>query len=558
MEKEVTGIELSETEKLKLTKICREVTGKRVIKAACVTGMKRKRDLRSKIIYDILLILDKYFPRLNFLFRELNSIQINILLVDAKLFEMDVEKGILGGSISERLVHYYPLINQKYLRNLGIKLKKRLIIRQINGLISAFPELSRELLIKDDFFIRNIFLRKSNVFPSLFAETAGINMNGFQKIREDYQEAINSIIEERILIAHNGWLKINRDYIQDRRDVVKRIKSHIDLLSQEILGYSLGPLPNIPSIISNIIKTKDFGLDVADIIERRVGDQDFKEFIMVPLNGKLIPLSENLGIEEFIKKRYGEKYGSLRKIRLGSVLNSVYLLELPDGKRIQRLVAKKFHDWSTLKWLPIALWTLGTKNFLLSGGGRLEREVALNLYLSRRGFPVPEIIHVSFGRKILFMEFIEGESFVKTVKSTFSSEGYEYEKLRKFREVGRLLAYAHRMKVSLGDCKPENFIVHEKGRIYFVDLEQASRNGDYAWDIAEFLYYSGHYISISSPSRVIEEAVREFIEGYIEGGGRIKEVKDVSSFKFIKVFSLFTPPHIVFKIAGICKNLPEN
>ena len=58
--------------------------------------------------------------------------------------------------------------------------------------------------------------------------------------------------------------------------------------------------------------------------------------------------------------------------------------------------------------------------------------------------------------------------------------------------------------------------------------------------------------------RQVEEAVREFIEGYIEGGGRIKEVKDASSFKFIKVFSLFTPPHIVFKIAGICKNLPEN
>jgi thiamine kinase-like enzyme len=33
------------------------------------------------------------------------------------------------------------------------------------------------------------------------------------------------------------------------------------------------------------------------------------------------------------------------------------------------------------------------------------------------------------------------------------------------------------------------------GSIYLLDFEQATLGGDKTWDIAEFLYYAGHFLS---------------------------------------------------------------
>ncbi|MCD6089108.1 hypothetical protein J7K07_05265, partial [Candidatus Bathyarchaeota archaeon] len=70
----------------------------------------------------------------------------------------------------------------------------------------------------------------------------------------------------------------------------------------------------------------------------------------------------------------------------------------------------------------------------------------------------------------------------------------------------------------------------------------------------EFLYYSGHYAYISSieiPKRIVES----FVKGYLKGGGDIENVKRVKSPKYIKVFSFFTPPHIIYVIASTCNSL---
>ena len=142
---------------------------------------------------------------------------------------------------------------------------------------------------------------------------------------------------------------------------------------------------------------------------------------------------------------------------------------------------------------------------------------------------------------------------METIKRIFSSKKTAKD-VALVKEVGRKIAEAHSLGVSLGDCKPENFIVTED-QVFFLDLEQAMRDGNQAWDIAEFLYYSGHYSPPMSSANAAGIIARNFIEGYLEAGGKKETVKKAASARYTKVFSVFTPPHVLLAISNICQKM---
>jgi tRNA A-37 threonylcarbamoyl transferase component Bud32 len=243
---------------------------------------------------------------------------------------------------------------------------------------------------------------------------------------------------------------------------------------------------------------------------------------------------------------------------MGGVLNDVYLLTLWRNHEEQRFVVKKFRDWSSVKWFPLALWSLGTKTFAVLGRSRLEREYAINQFLHGQGFPVPKILHVSPQKRLIFENFIQGEKMEETIKHIISSKEKAVKEAAMVKEVGKRIAEAHRLGVSLGDCKPENFIVTKDEKIFFVDLEQAARNGNQTWDVAEFLYYSGHYVFPISSAKAASIIAKNFIEGYLEAGGRKETVKKAASARYVKVFSVFTPPHVIIAISNLCRKMGKN
>jgi serine/threonine protein kinase len=111
----------------------------------------------------------------------------------------------------------------------------------------------------------------------------------------------------------------------------------------------------------------------------------------------------------------------------------------------------------------------------------------------------------------------------------------------------------HALGIALGDTKPENIVIGKNGEVCLLDFEQAARNGDKVWDIAEFLYYAGHYISPFVGVRSAELIAKAFVEGYVKAGGNAEIVKEAGNPKYTKVFSIFTLPHIIFVISSICR-----
>ncbi len=273
-------------------------------------------------------------------------------------------------------------------------------------------------------------------------------------------------------------------------------------------------------------------------------------------------MSDETTIEDFVRKTVpGGEVLDMKIEEAGGVLNAVYLLTFQRNHEEQKVIVKKFKDWYGFKWFPLALWALGTKTFAVLGRSRLEREYAVNQFLHSQGFPVPTILYFNPKQRLIFRDFIEGENLTKIIKRIISSKKEEVTaEAALVREVGRKIAEAHRLGVALGDCKPENIIVTKDGKTFFVDLEQATRNGNgnQAWDVAEFLYYSGHYVSPISPANAAVLIAKEFIKGYLEAGGKRETVKKAGFARYTKVFSIFTPPQVLLAVSNICKKTGES
>jgi hypothetical protein len=96
-------------------------------------------------------------------------------------------------------------------------------------------------------------------------------------------------------------------------------------------------------------------------------------------------------------------------------------------------------------------------------------------------------------------------------------------------------------------------ICSKDGGMYLIDLEQARTEGNPAWDVAEFLYFSTLFTP--NPKR---EAVRElavnFLRGYLESYDSIEHLIEAGDQKYYSVFAPFEPIWILHELSGICQD----
>jgi len=503
---------------------------------------------------DILAIWENYPIGIRVYRRKRGEMSLFVLAVDKGLFERDVEEAFLGDVIAAWLLApYEELVGSGYLWKHEVLFKRRKVEEAMTRLALEYPHLSLELLIEPNYFLFEPLCKITQIYPpitSIYIDFEGeSHENAVEASMVGYGEVFREIVQEGKLHFRDGYLLLDRDFIEEAKKHRFRAINFLKMVDKSLRPYLIRVFSKVAELLSFYPE-----VEVQSLIEgepRRIKDP--KTFLHLSTTLGIVSLSEATGIEDFIKRM--EPLGKVSDVKLepcGGVLNDVYLLRFGRGDMEEKALVKKYQNWVGFKWFPLALWTLGTQNFSVLGRSRLEREYAISSLLQRQGCPVPSVYHVNLNRLILIREFVEGENLVDTVRDVLL-KGESFEGAGRLRSLGGLVAQVHSLGVTIGDCKPENFIASSSEKIYIIDLEQGADKGNPVWDLAELLYYSGHYASISTNLEYVSDLAKMFTKGYLEGGGDPKKVAAIGGIQYTKVFSLFTLPQVIYTISKTCR-----
>jgi Kae1-associated kinase Bud32 len=544
---------------------CKHIAGSDEITAACMCSYYALGLSDPKAALEVLLVIRGFQPRLMNYLKVFGERNVIVLAIDQGVFELDVKKGFLGEAVAGGLIFpYTPLINEDYLRIQEVNLKKRLILELMENLVLDFPELSYEIHIKPEYFMYETMLTRTRLFPPMtysllnFARESRKEKNVGDALR-GYLQALEELEKEKSVNLTNGYVKIARSFLEKARSRKTRFTNLFRPAQETLFMSLLSVFPKVVDLLSQskgmLAKLQGVDEENSKIIRQIEGPQ---RYLYVPTANGLVPLASKMDIQAFAKKVLSADDGAKIRIEeIGGALNDAYLVRVLVNGQERKIVVKRFRDWSSFKWFPLTLWTVGTRTFAVLARSRLERECAINQLLYSHGFAVPKLLYVNHAERLIFMEYIEGENLERAIKRIMSSktpEAIENE-LSIIKRVGRNLAEVHALGIALGDTKPENIVIGKNGEIYLLDFEQASRNSDKVWDVAEFLYYAGHYVSPFMGVRPAELIASAFVEGYLKGGGNAKIIREAANPKYTKVFSVFTLPHIIYVISSICRKV---
>jgi len=560
----MTGKVLDNSTRNEIHALCREeASSLNIVAALCYDLFMCIQDDTPH--FNVLIIVDSPKIILRYRTKPFKVGEASFLIVDRKTFEKDVASDWLGGLLVENmLTPYEPIINKDFLWEREVQAKKRLITETLDNLILEYPEISQELLIKPEYFVFEAMARKASLYPPVMYkflkvfETAS-KIEPLSRLMNGFDVALEILAKEGCIKQFDGFIKITARHIEFVRKRKKRTLFILKSARNLFLRHSLEVFPKmVRSVLEDYGRYVEHFRDPESLKMIRLPElEETKKHIFIPTPLGLVSLSDKITIEDFVKKVFPENRDSKVDLeKLGGALNAVYSLKIHRFGKEQKIVVKVFKDWYGWKWFPLKLWAFGTRGFSILGKSRLEREYANNLYLSKNGCNVPLIIHISPNERLIFQEFIDGESLSNIVKKIYSSKQIEPNLIETIKQVGSEIAKVHRLNLALGDCKPENIVVGSDGKIWFLDLEQAEKGGDQAWDLAEFLFYSGHYGLLSSAD-VAQKVTGAFVDGYLEAGGSAENVRKARSPRYIKVFSFFTPPHILLAISSVCGKLDE-
>jgi tRNA A-37 threonylcarbamoyl transferase component Bud32 len=542
---------------------CKHIAGSCQIKAMCICSDYTLGLPVTKATHQVLVVIERFPPRLMNYAKTVDGNNVAILAVDEWVFGRDVDRGFLGEALAGGLIFpYTPVLNREYLRLQEVELKKRLIIEILQSLVLDFPELSYEFCIEPEYFMYETLVTRVRLFPPMIYTLASFIREGktgenTKRVLDGFLEALKQLENEGVIDSSKGYVIISKAFVDRAKNRKTRFTNLLRTGQRALFASLLGVFPQILTVLSqnrenlpSLQRIVNATAKLGQLIE------DPENHIYVPTATGFAPLANRMDIRAFSRKVLSSDRGAGVKIEsIGGILNDVFLVKTFSKGVERKVVVKRFRDWSNFKWFPLTLWSVGTRTFAVLGTSRLERECAINRLLDSKGFAVPKLLHVSPNQRLIFMEYVQGKDLSRLIEKIVNSRlgGKSEKDFELFEKVGELLARVHASGVALGDTKPENFRVSGDGIIFMMDFEQASRNGDKVWDIAEFLYYSGHQIPPFGEAVLTEQMAKSFIRGYLKAGGNINTVKSAGNAKYTKVFSVFTFPHTMFALSNICR-----
>ena len=499
---------------------------------------------------DLLVLCEGYSNGLRAQLREFDRYQVRFLIVDRTLAESDIEKGTLGDYLTEQFLYpHRALVNSEYLDALALKATMRVAKEEARDLVLEYGEMGRGLVATPEFFglarmrkLARVFIPSLSSYLRLLEEPVrGPNL---ASLRQSFKAAVTAIDGEPLLVdgdyvaltdaAVDRWLK---DRVSEQVVNVFR-QSQRAFYSYLTKGRALYLSPEL--LARELLSPLKLALD-QELDQRK--PEDPKHFLFLRTGEGLVPVTEKVSLDELISSL--KLPGPVTITPLAGVLNEVSLVT--SGK--EQLVVKKFTDWHGFKWFTLNLVSLGSKLFAVSGRARMTNEYGMNRYLAKRGIKVPSIVYLSVKERILVERYLDGASLNEFVKQAVNQQNLTPSQLLLFETVGETLANIHSVGVSLGDSKPENFVVKDS-EVFVLDLEQADKRADYSWDIAELLFYTGHYCTRPLPPPALRELVEAFVRGYLRKG-QARELREAAVVRHAKAFSIWTPPAAILEISRV-------
>jgi len=541
---------------------CNHLAGSCQTTALALSDSEGSR-LNEKAAMMALLIIKDFPPRLRSYPRTVEGKNVILLAVDQWIFERDVDRGFLGEALASVLVFpYKACINPDYLHQHEVLLKKRLILEVLENMALSSPELSYRMHIQPEYFMYEVMLNRVRLFPpQAFGVSHFLSGNAppekVEHLMQGYREALEQLVKSGQIRIEKGFIIMSDKFIADSKSSRVRIVNISKNAPRALFSSVFGLVPQIVNFFTQ--NTEAFYKFQVFPWKRDLDShRNFvnpQKYVFVPTSQGLVSLADRADIEAFASKVLSEGgYDRIKVEEFGGFLNDLYLIRAYAGAQEKKILVKRFKDWGSLKWFPLSIWSLGARSFAVLGRTRLEREQAISELLMQKGFNVPKILHVSASERLVFMEYIEAEDLSHAVKRIALAK--DWQKVDKdfatITHVGELYARVHELGVVLGDTKPENVMVAPDGKIFLLDFEQASRGGDRSWDIAEFLYFAGHYIPLNEEAKA-EAIARAFISGYLSGGGDVACVRRAGTQKYTRVFSIFTLPAMLRVMADVCK-----
>jgi tRNA A-37 threonylcarbamoyl transferase component Bud32 len=541
---------------------CKHISGSSKIAAIAILDNYSMKTSNKRPIHEVMLIIQDFQPRLMRYLKTIGTKTIFVFAIDQWIFERDIDRGFLGEAIASKLIFpHLSLFGNDYLYEKEISLKKRLILELVENLVVNFPELAHRIQIKPQYFMYEVFSNRIRIFPLIAYDL--VNLTTYLLQNEDealnnYNYALKQLEAEEKISISNDTITISKKFIKQCQSSRIKITNLSKNMPRTLFTSIFGILPQLMNIVSQnteiLLKTQKINL-------MRQPDPtcsfiDPQKYVFFPTSKGLVSLSDKIDIKGFAQRMLLKSQNNNIEVEpVGGMLNDVYLINTHGKDGETKVIAKRFKDWSGIKWFPLTLWAFGARSFAVSGQARLAKECAISEFLLSVGFNVPKILHVSNVKRIVFMEYINGENLSEAIKrlATSNNPATIENVIFKVGKVGEIFAKVHSHNVSLGDTKPDNVLIKQDGTIFLIDFEQATQDGDKAWDIAVFLYYSGHYIQPFYSDVKAKSVAKAFINGYLKGGGNASNIRQAGASKYTRVFSIFTPPPTMRAISDICK-----
>jgi tRNA A-37 threonylcarbamoyl transferase component Bud32 len=150
--------------------------------------------------------------------------------------------------------------------------------------------------------------------------------------------------------------------------------------------------------------------------------------------------------------------------------------------------------------------------------------------LRKLGIRTHAIVGIALDEKILVTKYIEGVPLSEFVQKLTDGKSTDTKYVK---EYAKTLAKLHRAGLVYGDTKAENVIVC-RGEISLFDLEQAVENGDPAWDLAEFLYFTAR-------SAVKEEGLKLVADSFLDSYRKENGTTEIANAKGMGYLVPFRP-----------------